>query len=155
MSNNALLRTTTASVWLAMAALAPAPLSAQDAATAAVDTSAAVEAAGWADNVVITLDADDNTFRYQSNGIPSHGFAKKYLIPSDPTNQPFKDKPAEFFKVVTSAEYFKETELDTTITTRPVFVDETTETSLGRIGVALSGAQLFNDYEDMERAVVA
>jgi len=155
MSNKALFRTATASFLIATAALAPAPLSAQNATTAPVDTSAAVEAAGWADNVTITMDADANTFRYQSNGIPSHGFAEKYLIPSDPTDQPFKDKPAEFFDVVNSAEYFTETEVDTTITTRPVFVEQTTETSLGRIGVALSGAQLFNDYEDMERAVVA
>ncbi|CAN0466009.1 unnamed protein product, partial [Hapterophycus canaliculatus] len=36
-----------------------------------------------------------------------------------------------------------------------VYADEPTDTSLGRIGVALSGAQIFNDYEDMERAVVA
>nr|WP_306267430.1 YHYH protein [Pararhizobium sp. IMCC3301] len=30
-----------------------------------------------------------------------------------------------------------------------------TDTSLGRIGVALSGAQIFNDYENPERSVVA
>lgn len=155
MSNKLLFGAAAASVLVAAAALVHGPSSAQDTATAAVDTSAAVAAAGWADNVAITVDADANTFRFQSNGIPSHGFAEQYLIPSDPTDQPFKDKPAEFFEVVNSADYFAETEIDTTITTRPVYVDAATETSLGRIGVALSGAQLFNDYEDMERVVVA
>ncbi|WP_299414742.1 YHYH protein [uncultured Sulfitobacter sp.] len=120
-----------------------------------VDTSAAVEAATWADNVSITLDAAESTFTFQSNGIPDHGFAEQYLIPIDPTDQPFSDKPAEFFDVVNSAEYFTESEINTTITTTPVYAKEPTDTSLGRIGVALSGAQIFNDYEDMERTVVA
>ncbi len=122
---------------------------------AGVNTASAVEAAGWADTVTLTVDSGANTFRFQSNGIPSHGFAEQYLIPSDPTDQPFSGQPAEFFDVVNSADYFTETEVDTTITTLPVYVDVVTETSLGRIGVAISGAQIFNDYEDMGRAVVA
>mgnify|MGYP001627752072 FL=1 len=155
MSNKFLFGAAAASVLLAAAALIHPPVSAQDAATAGADTSGAVKAAGWADNVTITIDTDANTFRFQSDGIPSHGFAEKYLIPSDPTDQPFRDKPAAFFEVVNSAEYFTETQIDTTITTQPVYVEDATDTSLGRIGVALSGAQLFNDYEDMARAVVA
>ena len=54
-----------------------------------------------------------------------------------------------------SADYFKETEIDATITTQPVYSDTSTDTSLGRIGVALSGAQIFNDYENPDRSVVA
>jgi hypothetical protein len=44
----------------------------------------AVAAANWSDNVSITVDKKENTFRFQSNGIPSHGFAEKYLIPNNP-----------------------------------------------------------------------
>lgn len=120
-----------------------------------VDTGLAVAAANWSDNVTITVDKEAKTFRFQSNGIPSHGFAEKYLIPNNPNEQPFSDKPASAFTVVSSAEFFKETEIDTTITTLPNYVEKVTSTSLGRIGVALSGAQIFNDYENMDRTVVA
>lgn len=140
---------------LAFTALNFSAASAQDASGGGVDTSAAVEAAAWADNVTITLDTDAATFTFQSNGFPDHGFAERYLIPSDPTDQPFADKPAEFFEVANSADYFTETPIDTTISTLPVYVDEVTDTSLGRIGVALSGAQIFNDYEDPQRNVTA
>jgi AraC-like DNA-binding protein len=115
----------------------------------------AVAAANWSDNVSITVDKKENTFRFQSNGIPSHGFAEKYLIPNNPNEQPFSDKPASEFTVVSSAAFFKETEIDTTITTLPNYIDKVTSTSLGRIGVALSGAQIFNDYKNMDRSVVA
>lgn len=155
MSNKALFGTAAASVLVAAAALHFSPLTAQDTASAVVDTASAVEAASWADNVTITVDTAANTFRFESDGIPSHGFAEKYLIPSNPNDQPFADKPAEFFDVVNSADYFSQSPVDTTITTRPTYVDEVTDTSLGRIGVALSGAQIFNDYENFERSVVA
>ncbi len=86
------------------------------------------------------MDEEAKTFRFQSDGIPSHGFAEKYLIPNNPNDQPFSGKPASAFTVVNSAEYFKETEVDTTITTLPNYVEEVTATSLGRIDVALNGA---------------
>lgn len=129
------------------------PATAQD--TPRVDTSAAVASAEWADNVSITVDDTADTFTFQSNGIPDHGFAEQYLIPTDPTDQPFSDKPAEFFDVVNSVDYFVQSPIDTTITTLPIYSYEVTDTSLGRIGVALSGAQIFNDYEDFERMVTA
>lgn len=121
----------------------------------AVDTSSAVAGARWSDSVAITFDKVANTFRFQSNGIPDHGFADQYLIPNNVASQPFADNSADQFTVVNSADYFTETDVDTTITTQPTYVDTTTQTSLGRIGVALSGAQLFNDYENMERSIVA
>jgi hypothetical protein len=120
-----------------------------------VDTSEAVANANWADNVNITIDDQEETFRFQSNGIPSHGFAEKYLIPNDVGSMPFSDNTADEFTVVKSSEYFTETDVDTTITTRPNYVDKVTDTSLGRIGVAITGAQIFNDYEDMERSITA
>lgn len=155
MSRNALRSTVAASVLTAAAALQVSPSTAQDATGNVVDTSDAVASADWADNVTITVDEATNTFTFQSNGIPDHGFADQYLIPTDPTDQPFSDKPAEFFDVVSSADYFTESPIDTTITTLPTYAEDPTDTSLGRIGVALSGAQIFNDYENMERTVVA
>jgi len=140
---------------LAAAFLHVSPSVAQDTAGSVIDTTSSIKAAQWADNVTITIDETVNTFRFESDGLPSHGFAEKYLIPSDPANQPFEDKPVEFFKVVNSADYFKTSPVDTTITTQPSYVDEVTDTSLGRIGVAISGAQIFNDYENLERTVVA
>ncbi len=154
MSKVNLYGTAVASVLVASAALMYSPLLAQDT-TTAVDTTAAVEAANWADNVAIAIDTEMNTFQFTSNGIPSHGFAEQYLIPTDPTDQPFFDKPAEFFYVVDSAEFFTETEISAVITTQPVYSETPTDTSLGIIGVAISGAQIFNDYEDFERAVTA
>lgn len=155
MHNKALYGTAGVSVLLAAVAVNYNPLFAQNAVDSVIDTSTAVTAAGWADNVTITIDSVANTARIQSNGIPSHGFAEKYLIPTDPTNQPFSNKPAEFFNVVNSADFFKESDVDTTITTLPIYSEAVTDTSLGRIGIAISGAQIFNDYEDMQRAVVA
>ena len=121
---------------------------------APVDTRSAVVDANWSDNVTITIDDEAKTFRFQSDGIPSHGFAEKYLIPNDPNDQPFSDKPASAFTIVDSTD-FKAGEVDATITTQPNYVEMVTDTSLGRIGVALSGAQLYNDYENLERTIVA
>lgn len=153
MRNKALYATAAAS---ALAAFAVVQWTGMDVhAQGPVNTSEAVETADWADNVTITVSEARDNFRFESDGIPSHGFAEKYLIPSDPVDQPFADKPAEFFKVVKSDEYFSETPIDTTITTLPTYVDDVTDTSLGRIGVAITGAQIFNDYEDPTRSVVA
>lgn len=155
MSNNSLYSAIAISALVAASALHASPSNAQDASGNVVDTSDAVASADWADNVTITVDEAADTFTFQSNGIPDHGFAEKYLIPTDPTDQPFADKPAEFFNVVNSADYFVESPVDTTITTLPIYADEVTDTTLGRIGVALSGAQIFNDYEDLQRLVTA
>lgn len=123
--------------------------------SSAVDTASAIAGAEWSDDVSIIFDSEANTFRFQSNGMPDHGFADQYLIPNNVASQPFADNSPDQFTVVNSAEYFTETEVDTTITTQPIYAVATTQTSLGRIGVALSGAQLFNDYENMERSIVA
>lgn len=120
-----------------------------------VDTTAAVESANWSEGVTITVDEQANTFRFESNGIPSHGFADQYLIPNNPNEQPFSDKPASAFTVANSADYFTASTVETDITTLPTYVDTVTDTTLGRIGVVISGAQLFNDYEDFERTNVA
>ncbi|WDR02708.1 YHYH protein [Devosia algicola] len=123
--------------------------------TEPADTAAAVAAAKWSDTVTISFDEAAATFRYQSNGIPDHGFAEKYLIPNDVGSMPFSDNTVDEFTVVNSADYFTETSVDATITTQPHYSDQVTDTSLGRIGVTISGAQLFNDYEDFDRQIAA
>lgn len=129
------------------------PVVAQDTATI-VDTSEAVASANWADNVTITVDEDEDTFNFTSDGIPSHGFADAYLIPIDPSNQPFAGQPIENFDIVAGTD-LEASPIDTDITTLPVYADTATDTDLGRIGVAISGANIFNDYENADRSVVA
>ncbi|MFK7874379.1 MAG: YHYH protein [Paracoccaceae bacterium] len=126
---------------------------AQDAALI-VDTRNAVASANWADNVTITIDEDANTFNFSSDSIPSHGFADAYLIPINPNNQPFAGQPIENFDVVAGAD-LEASPIDTDITTLPVYADMATNTGLGRIGVAISGANIVNDYENTQRSVVA
>ena len=146
-------QTLISAIAVSAAAFTAFPVAAQYADTQ-VDTSAAVAGAAWADNVTITFDAANNTFNFSSNGIPSHGFADQYLIPIDPSSSPFADQPADQFTVVDS-DTLEPTMLSTDITTLPVYSDVTTDTSLGQIGVAITGAQIFNDYENMDRSVVA
>lgn len=135
--------------------LCASALSAAHAQQTNADTSAAVKSAPWAKGVTITLDKSAKTFNFKSDGIPDHGFAEKYLIPKDVRSQPFSDNAADEFDVVDSATYFSKTQIDTNIATSPVYSARKTDTSLGMIGVALSGAQLFNDYEDPQMSIVA
>lgn len=121
---------------------------------AQVDTSEAIKQAQWTDNVTITMNEDDNTFRYESDGLPAYGMADGYLVPDDPSTMPFNDDPPESFWTLELAD-IPDTPIDETITTLPKYSNEVTETSLGQIGVAINGAQIFNDYEDMERTIVA
>ncbi|MGB3635542.1 MAG: YHYH protein [Rubrobacteraceae bacterium] len=111
-------------------------------------TAAGIEAAQWSDNIEITY--GDGTFRYVSDGIPSHEYDDQYLIPLGPPGTPDPE-----FEPVDAEELVTETPLDGEITLNPVYSEETTSTSLGMIGVMISGAQLFNDYEDPERSLVA
>ncbi|HIG73636.1 MAG TPA: YHYH protein [Bacteroidetes bacterium] len=119
-----------------------------------VDTTPGIERANWADNVTITFAPEDETFRYESDGLPAGGVADAYLVPDDPSTMPFIDDPADSFWTLAGDEIVA-TPIDVTITTRPVYVEEPTLTDLGQIGVAIDGARIFNDYEDRERTVVA
>lgn len=119
-----------------------------------VDTTEAIVNAQWSDNVSITLNDSDNTFRYQSDGLPSTFLADQYLVPDDPGMMPFSTNPEATFWTLKAAD-IEASPVDTTITTLPVYKDQTTDTVLGQIGVAINGARIFNDYEDMERTIVA
>lgn len=123
--------------------------------TTAISTANVVKSAGWSDNVTITNDDEANTFRFQSNGIPAYGLADFYLIPKVVGGTVgFSDLTADEFTKTSSSE-IQVTDVDATITTLPKCITTTVETSLGRIGIVLNGAQLFNDYENMEKTIVA
>jgi hypothetical protein len=127
---------------------------AQDA-TTRVDTGDAVENAPWADNVTITINDEANNFTFDSDGVPSHGYAEQYLNPKGTPGTPVAEYTIDQFDLVESAVFFTESPINTEITTLPVYSEIATDTALGRIGVTLSGAQLFNDYENQERSIVA
>jgi hypothetical protein len=122
--------------------------------TTPVNTKSAIEKADWGKNVKITFFDDVFQYQYSSNGLPNHSLADAYLIPKDVASQPFKDDPVSSFDTKKS-DYIKETTIDTKITYNPKYSSTVTNTPLGRIGVTLSGAALYNDYENMERTVVA
>jgi hypothetical protein len=117
------------------------------------DTTAGIKAAQWGKNVTITM--DKATFRYQSDGFPNHELPTKFLIPKDVSSQPFKDNALAEFNVVLTSEYLKKNPVDVTLSLNPGYAAQVQATSLGQIGFIISGARLFNDYENMERSVVA
>ena len=127
------------------ALLAGSVLGAQ--AQVAPSTVDAVMAAQWADTVTITNEGA--VFRFASNGLPNHDLAEAYLVPIGQT-QPFTE-----FEIIPTEGYVVASPIDVAITFTPEFTDTVTPTSLGMIGVMISGAPLFNDYENPERSIVA
>ncbi len=117
----------------------------------AVDTTTAVESGLWGDNVTVTI-GDDGTWNFVSDGIPNHELADQYLVPGGDFTPPVDETEVSIYD---AADVITETPLDVDITLNPVYSDTVTETSLGIIGVAISGAQIFNDYEDQDRSFVA
>lgn len=120
----------------------------------AADTTAAVQEAQWADNVTVSVDG--GTFRYESDGLPSHELPDQFLVPNDGNMPPFDgDEIAAEFYIANTDELIVESPLDVEITLNPVYSEEVTQTSLSTIGVMISGAPLFNDYEDQTREFIA
>ncbi|MEZ4632437.1 MAG: YHYH protein [Deinococcales bacterium] len=117
------------------------------------DTTAGIQAAQWGDNVSITLGED--SFRYESDGFPNHELPEKFLIPKNIRSQPFSDDSLEDFDVVLTADYLTKNPIDVILTLNPSYAAQVQQTSLGQIGFIISGARLFNDYENMDRSVVA
>lgn len=114
-------------------------------------TLAGIEAAQWSDNVTIEVGSD--SFNFSSNGIPSHEIPDQFLVPTTGSFSP--PVTADEVSAVDSSIAVVETPVDLDIPLNPVYSDTTTDTNLGTIGVVLSGAQLFNDYEDQDRSFVA
>ena len=131
------------------------PTSSDDAsAPADSSTLAGVDAAQWADNVDITI--GDGSFTFVSDGIPNHELPDQFLVPKTGNMPPFDgDDIADEFEIADTDGLIVESPLDVEITLNPFYSDEVTLTSLSTIGVMISGAPLFNDYEDQGREFVA
>jgi hypothetical protein len=112
------------------------------------DVTAGVKAAKWSKNVTITY--ADTTFTFASDGLPSHELPDQFLIPDGQPTDPNVKWVAKDTKTLV-----KGSALSVQIPLKPVFSSTVTKTTLGQIGVMISGAQLFNDYEDPQLSVVA
>ncbi|MGL5809942.1 MAG: YHYH protein [Nocardioides sp.] len=119
-------------------------------ASSPVDTTNGVDAAQWSDNVSIAIGED--AFRFESNGIPDHEIDDQYLVPQGDFTPPVDESEVT---ATDSSESVTETPLDVSIPLEPEYSEAVTETNLGMIGVVISGAQQFNDYEDPDRSFVA
>lgn len=104
-----------------------------------VSTADGLRAASWGSNVTVTI--ADGTIRYVSNGIPNHPRLAQYALPNQGVRVP-SAATATAGKDPTIAQDY-----DFRITTNPVMATSKTSTSLGPIGVMISGAALFNPYE--------
>ncbi len=110
-----------------------------------------MEAAAWGANVTITV--GDDSFRFESDGIPSHELPEQFLVPQEGSFTPPVGE--EEVSVVDTDIAVVASPIDITIPLEPTWSDVPTDTGLGIIGVAVSGAMLFNDYEDPSRSFVA
>ncbi|MGL5824894.1 MAG: YHYH protein [Nocardioides sp.] len=120
------------------------------AASSPADTTDGVNSAQWGDNVEITMGED--AFQFESNGIPDHEVDDQYLVPQGDFTPPVEESEVT---ATDSSESITETPLDISIPLKPEYSETVTETNLGMIGVVISGAQQFNDYEDPDRSFVA
>ncbi len=91
------------------------------------DYGAIVAEALWADDMTVTLSGD--TLTLGDDGVPDHDVLEAYALMDGST-----------VGVVSSA-------YETSIPMTPVVADETTDTNMGSIGVAVSGGVFFNPYE--------
>ena len=105
-----------------------------------VSTVSAVKKAKW--NPTVKLTYSKNAVIMQPNGIPNHTRDAYYAVP---ISQEIVVPDASTSKIVkdpTKAQTYK-----FTIPTSPKYSSKTTTTSLGSIGVMISGAVLYNPYE--------
>ena len=116
-----------------------AATSSNPATTAASDLSAGYAQASWASNVTVTY--ENGSLHYISNGLPNHTRDAEYAVPTAGVKVP------DASTAVAAADPTKAQTYDYTIPLSPKKADTTTSTSLGVIGVMISGAALFNPYE--------
>jgi len=109
------------------------------AASASSDTTDVVKAASW--NPTIKISYSDGSINFQPDGIPNHERDAYYAVPNAGVVVP-DASTANIIKDPTSAQTYS---FD--IPSVPTFSSTTTKTSLGSIGVMISGAVLYNPYE--------
>lgn len=107
--------------------------------TATASTADALLLASWGENVTVSI--EDGSFRIVSDGIPDHERRAEYAVPTGNVIVPDASSAVAVADPTMAQDY------DFTITTNPELADEPTSTSLGTIGIMISGAALFNPYE--------
>lgn len=107
--------------------------------TSSTDITDVVKAASW--NPTIKISYTDGSINFQPDGIPNHERDAYYAVPNAGVVVP-DASTANIIKDPTSAQTYS---FD--IPSVPTFSSTTTKTSLGSIGVMISGAVLYNPYE--------
>jgi len=113
----------------------------------ATSTKPGLKQASWGSNVTITY--GKGYVRYRSNGIPNHSRPAQYALPNAGVRVPTAATATAGADPTTAQSY------DFKITTNPKKASKRTSTSLGAIGVMISGAALFNPYEGDASTVAA
>lgn len=133
-------------ITLALAAVISLPAACSDGADVTTPSTATgtsnetgLRAAKWGSNVTVTF--ENGTIRYQSNGIPNHARQAEYALPNAGTRVPNASN------AYAGADPTKAQTYDYRIPLVPTKAASPTSTSLGTIGVMISGAGLFNPYE--------
>lgn len=109
------------------------------ASTPAVSTVNGLQNAKWGSNVTVSFANGTMTFR--SNGIPNHARQSEYALPYPGVRVP------SAATAYAGADPTRAQTYDFAIPTTPTKAATPTSTSLGTIGVMISGAALFNPYE--------
>lgn len=102
-------------------------------------TVAGLQAAKWGSNVTVSF--ENGVIRYRSNGIPNHARQAEYAVPTGGGGVPNATNARAVADPTRAQNY------DFRIPTTPRKAAQPTSTSLGTIGVMISGAALFNPYE--------
>jgi YHYH protein len=108
-------------------------------------TMAGVQTAKWGSNVKISYSG--NSFSFASNGIPNHSRPAEYALPPAGVMLPKPDN------AYAGADPTRAQNYSFTIPLTPTKIAKPTSTSLGPIGIMISGAALFNPYEGDNKSV--
>ncbi len=107
--------------------------------SAGTSTQPGLVAAKWGTNVAFSFGT--STMRYRSNGIPNHSRQAQYALPNPGVRIPTATTAYAGTDPTVAQSY------DFQIPLVPTKAASPTSTSLGTIGVMISGAALFNPYE--------
>lgn len=108
-------------------------------------TTAGIKAAKWASNVKLTYEGDSLTLL--SDGIPNHPRPPEYALPPAGVMLPTPDN------AYVGPDPTKAQDYQFTIPLKPIKAGKPTSTSLGPIGIMISGAGMFNPYEGDNKSV--
>jgi YHYH protein len=108
-------------------------------------TTAGVKTAKWGSNVKISYSG--NSFTFASNGIPNHTRPAEYVLPNPGVMLPTPTTAYVGADPTVAQNY------NFTIPLNPTKSAKPTSTSLGAIGVMISGSVLFNPYEGDGKSV--